>query len=365
MQNELIEKIFNSKKVPYSQLLTILKPYISVYNFQEYSNVNIFIDVFNIMKQIYNPQTIESINSLKNSERRIIASHLINMISHYRHFFASRLQMYTTFYFFYSTREATKLKNINSNYRSTFYDKRLNTDNPVFGILNEIVKENFKLAKTFIEYVPHAYFIDSKDLEPNAIPYNIISRKNNSELSIIISNDSIFYQDLLDDNTIQLELRSDKTRIVTSENMFEILLEKTKKDISSYSLLPDCITILQALSSFKDYDIKGVKNMGYARAFDFVQKALDNNLISNIEYSSPDTLANSLSSLLNDEEKLILKNNMSLINHNYLNICNNYTDVINCQLTERKDAEGVKKVNNTYFEKFPILLDFCFEGEEY
>jgi len=99
-ENNIIEKIFNSKKVPYKVLIPLIKPYISRFNIKPMSNVNIFIDVFNVMKQIYNPQTIESFNSLKNSERRLVASHLINMVSHYRHFFASRYQMYTTFYFY-------------------------------------------------------------------------------------------------------------------------------------------------------------------------------------------------------------------------------------------------------------------------
>lgn len=366
-ENNIIEKIFNSKKVPYKVLTPLIKPYISKFNIKPMSNVNIFIDVFNVMKQIYNPQTIESFNSLKNSERRLIASHLINMVSHYRHFFASRYQMYTTFYFFSSFQECTTLQKYNEDYKKTFYEKRIDLENPIFGIINNIVKENLKLTKSFLEYVPHAYYIDGYELEPNVIPFNIITRNNNDEMNIIISNDEIFYQDLIiNDCTLQLELRGDKTRFVTSENLYETLLEKTKKDPSQLTILPEMITLIQGLSSFKDYDIKGVKNMGNARAINFVQNALNKNVISNIEYTDPDVLKSlMIKDLLNGEEYQLLCLNMNQVNHRLINSKNNYDIIIDSQLTDRVDPDGVKKVNNKYFERCPILIDYCFEGEEY
>ena len=162
---ELIEKILNGKKLNYESLNKLMKPYIKKKNIQKMTNINIFIDFNNIVKQLYNPDILNYLNTLKNEDRFIISSGILNLISHYRHYFASRFCCYTTFYFMYNSKPDKNLIKINPDYKKEFYEKRLNMENQSFGVLNTTIKENIKIIKTFIKYIPHSYFIDSNNIE--------------------------------------------------------------------------------------------------------------------------------------------------------------------------------------------------------
>ncbi|PTU25742.1 hypothetical protein DA469_22185, partial [Bacillus subtilis] len=179
----LLEKILHSKKLSYDTLMPLVKPYINnktiiTGNDREYNTVNIFIDFWDIVKSLYNPQTLETMNSLKQRERFMIASEVINIIGHYRHFFYSRLKMYTNFVFYYSDKRDTRLTNIDKKYRSSFYEKRLDDKNQTFGLFNNMVKKNVHIIKLFCEYVPHAYFIKTDEMDPRLVPHLFLSENS-------------------------------------------------------------------------------------------------------------------------------------------------------------------------------------------
>ncbi|AMS01304.1 hypothetical protein AR9_g220 [Bacillus phage AR9] len=374
----LLEKILHSKKLSYDTLMPLVKPYINNKTIitgtdREYNTVNIFIDFWDIVKSLYNPQTLETMNSLKQRERFMIASEVINIIGHYRHFFYSRLKMYTNFVFYYSDKRDTRLTNIDKNYRSSFYEKRLDDKNQTFGLFNNMVKKNVHIIKLFCEYVPHAYFIKTDEMDPRLVPHLFLSENsrlkqniiNKNDMNIIISNEKIHYQDLnLQDRILQLELRGkEKSRFVASEDIIDILLEKSKKDYY-FSILPDMYSLLVSLTGYKDYDISSIKKMGNIKALNFIQKCIDNNILKNIEYNNTDLL-NGLRDELGEENLKELYKNMQLLNNNLYNFSNKDIINIESQLFDRIDAESVKFVNSKYFDRYPILLEYVFEGEKY
>lgn len=370
MSSDLLNQILHSKKVAYKNFIPLTKPYLD-YN-KKMQNVNIFVDVYDILKQLYNPQTIENLSNLKHKERFIIASEIINIVSHYRHFFASRYEKFTTFYFFCSTKESSYMKDIYPEYKKDFYDKRLNINHQLFGVINNIVLWSFRLIKNIMQFIPHVYFIDTGVLEPNIIPNFILNNiVKDDDVNMIISNDELFYQDLLiKDDSFILELRGEKTRIITRENMFDYLLSSTKKSFNDYpNILPEMLNIIIPLISHKNYNIPSIRNMGITRALSFVSKGIDKNFISTLsEYRNNEELWTSLkNSGLKDEEIEKYKINYSLVNHKEIIDRNykNYENIIDINLIERQDAEGLRITNEKYFSGNPILLDYCFEGEEY
>lgn len=374
---EIIDKIFNSKLPRYEKLDKLLKPYISKY--KPYENVNIYIDLYNYLKQFYNPQIIETLNSLNNSEKYTISSHIINIISHYRHYFASRKQMYTTFYFVYSTKECNYLKNILPEYKQDFYQKRLDTKHSVFGIFNNIIINTvFPICKTFIDYVPHAYFINTMELDPRGgIHYLISTFEKSNELNIIISNDDMYLQEIpISEDILNLQVRSEKTRIIYKNNIYDYLIEGTKNSKESFSLLPEHIKLVLTMVSHKDYSIKAINNMGYSRSMKFWDKfdigilneILNKGIISQYEKN------NDLSFIKGKKDQQFIKEhydeikfNLSLINNSDIldNNFKNYIGIINSQIVNKVDVKGIKQVNNKYFAKEPVLIEYCFEGEEY
>lgn len=368
---EEIEKILNSKKLNYKTLLYILKPYLNTKNIGNFNVVNIYIDFNSIVKSLYNPDTINYFNSLKNNDKYVISSLILNMIGHYRHFFASRLKCYTTFYFLYNSLEDKRLLKINKDYNKDYYEKRFDLNHQIFGVLNTIMKENIKVIKTFIKYVPNAHFIDSNDIDLRG-SFDIIRNNYTEEgnLNLILSNDDLFYQELIYDDTLILELRgNEKSRIISSENVFETIKRDTKSkalEDESIILFPESLSILQSLTSHKNHNIKGIKRYGYATGIKFIQKILNKkNINIEEEYNNPNDLKELFDGYLSDEEIKDLINNFLIVNNHIIsNSSDKLIDLIDIQCIDKNDNGSVKKTNEKFFERFPLLIDFMWEGEE-
>jgi hypothetical protein len=365
-----LEMILHSKKLGYDTMLPLVKDYIKPGNFDR--TVNIFIDFWDILKPIYNPKTIETLNTINAHEKSMIASEIINIIGHYRHFFFSRMKLYTNFVFFYSNKNSSFRSGVDSGYRETFYDKRLNIEHHQFGVMNKIIRGNINLIRAFCEYVPHAYFINSGDIDYSLIPSIFLEGKINYQdvdpgnETIIISNEKIHYQDLLlGDNVMQLELRGkEKSRIITAQDIVPQLLSKSKKNIDDFTILPDLYSLALPLMGYKNYDVEGVKGMGAVKSLNFIQKHLDNNTLSNTLYSNLESLK-VIEGQFKDNGYSVLERNMQLLNNRMYEYKSKDLIGIEMQIVEKIDGNSVRKVNEKYFERHPILIDFVFEGEFY
>jgi hypothetical protein len=371
-----LEKILHSKKLSYETLIPLIKPYVNSkqINVHATDTVNIFIDFWDIVKPLYNPQTLETLNNMKVHERFMISSEVINIVAHYRHFFYSRLKMYTNFIFYYSDKKDAQRTAILNDYKHTFYEKRLDTNHQTFGVINGILQKNVNLIKLFCEYVPHVYFINTGEVEPSLIPHlflsensrlnqNVIDRNNTS---IIISNEKIHYQDLnLNDKVLQLELRGkEKSRFIASEDILDVMLEKSKKEYF-FSILPDMYSLILSLTGYKDYDVAGIKKMGNVKALQFVQKCLDDKTLSNMSYNNLESVPKLTEKLNEESVDSKIAQNMLLLNNSIYKF--NSKDLINIemQLVDKIDAKSVRYVNDKYFTRYPILLQYVFEGEQY
>jgi hypothetical protein len=365
-----LEMILHSKKLGYDTLLPLMKDYIKPGNFDR--TVNIFIDFWDILKPIYNPKTIETLNTINAHEKSMIASEIINIIGHYRHFFFSRMKLYTNFVFYFSNKNSEFRNGVHSGYRETFYDKRLNIEHHQFGVINKIIRGNINLIRAFCEYVPHAYFINSGNIDYSLIPsiflegkinYHDVDPKNET---IIVSNEKIHYQDLLlGDNVMQLELRGkEKSRIITAQDIIPQLLSKSKKSAEDFTILPDLYSISLPLTGYKNFDVEGVKGMGAVKSLNFIQKQLDDNVLSNTGYSNLDSLK-MIEDKFKDDNYSILERNMLLLNNKMYEYKNKDLIGIEMQIVEKIDGKSVKLVNEKYFSKHPILINFVFEGEFY
>jgi len=369
----ILEQIMHSKKLSYDALFPIMQPYMRD---NSIDTVNIFIDFWDVVKSIYKPEVIETLNSLKTMDRFLISSETINMVGHYRHFFASRARKFSNIIIYYSDQPDSYLQELYPEYRNEFYSKRLGETNSVTQTLNRIIKHNVQITKVFCEYVPHVYFINSGDLNHSIVP-SLFLRKDSpleqpvinsdNQLSIIISNEKIHYQDLsLNDKILQLELRGkEKSRVVASEDIISIMKAKSKKEYN-FSILPEMTPVLNALTGYKNYDIPSVKKTGDIKALTLVQKLIDESRISNIRYDNLDWI-NELSNEkgFTPEHLDEVERNFKLLNHTFYPIKTNQVINIQNQLIERIDAKAVRYVNDQYFKQYPILIDFVFEGEEY
>ena len=261
----LLEKILHSKKLNYETLAPLVKRYIDSNKIvrNENNTVNIFIDYYDIIKPLYNPTTIEDFSSLKTAERFMVSSEILNNAAHYRHFFYSRLKMFTNIIFYYSDKKDRYKTSVNADYKHVFYDKRMSTTNPTFGVINEVFQKNIKLIKSYCQYVPHVYFINSGEMDYSLIPHMFLSSDslmkqsiiNPNDTSIIISNEDNHFQDLImNDKVLQLQIRGkENSCFISAEDIIPYIVDKHSKTEHDYTILPDLFPIIYALSGDKTY----------------------------------------------------------------------------------------------------------------
>jgi hypothetical protein len=181
-----------------------------------------------------------------------------------------------------------------------------------------------------------------------------------------LSNEEIYYQDLASfPNMIQLLTKGEKSRIVTRENMWDELTHRLKKKID-VGLMPDMYPIVLAFTGYKEYSLDGFNRMAVGRGIPFVEKHFD------MSYSSVQSFENALedSDIFTTEADLNkVLTNFALLSHEAqekISYNKSFINMIEQRInTNYKNPQEVMKINEKYFQRFPILIDYLFEGEEY
>lgn len=363
---EGIEKILNTKKVRYDYMNELFRKYRKI--FTPNSTINIFIDVPSTVKQLYNPENIKGLSgTINKKDKYVIASTLLNMIGHYRHYFATRYQCYTNIVFMYNSKIDSKIKDeIDPNYKKTYYEKRFLLENPIFADLNLILKDNYKVMKSIIDFLPHCYFADSTYRDYRSIfPFMIEQEEFADNLNIIITTDKLMYQNMLLGDTIILQPKGDRTDVLNSNYIISEVAgnSKTIKENPDYlTLNPENILLIESMINHKDLDTTGIRNFSYLKAITFLNK---HNIDINEIIISPKSINDIFDGLLIDEEIKTVQNNFKIYNNIYLSKsyekdleimflgCNKFIE----------DYDELRKTNEVLFSKHPLNLDFYFNGE--
>lgn len=359
----MLDIILNSKKTKYVVLDKILKPNVKPGT----TNINFFIDINSVLKTLYNPKTMEIFASLHIDEKYLISSELLNFAAHYRHYCYSRIGIYSTFYFYYTSKECNSLKKIDPNFKKTHYDKYISLNNPVTKGINGNISRNITLSSKIAEYIPNVYFIDSKFEDPNVIPYHFISNNNEeTDMFLILTNDEVQYQNtLFHEDCKIMTIHGDDSKVFGSDEIYDHIISKSKKEINNI-LVPDFYRYLLAISGVKKYDIEGWKKFGYLRTLENLNKWHRSGLFSNINYDDENMFAETLN--VSQEEKDILIKNFNLLDIKtiYYNIsAKNKLELFDHSIYNFVDAKSLRYINDVYYQKYPILLEYIVEGEEY
>ena len=366
---DTLQKILNSKKIRYEVLDQLFKLRLAG---QGGKTINIFIDHQSVIKQLYTPELLPLFTALNVQNRLVVASELINIVGHYRHYFASRLKMYTNFYYIYSYEEAKYHKNLYPDYKSDYYFKRLAQPGStvIYGAAHKCFTSNLSIARSVTNYIPHAYFIDTKDIEPALLPRYIIENKAQEEdYNLILSNDEAYYQDLVLPNTMILEMRgSEKSELIDMINVVDISLRGGKKTSADFpSIDVTFLETVMGMISNKTYDLPSIARRGYGTAYGLIEKLVQKNEIEpfrlpNLEYSK------SLAPLFfkgNVEQEALYKLHLEVLSHKDAveKLSYQIKPLLESQLIDFYNPQELRQASDGAFNKFPILFDYAYEGE--
>jgi len=351
-----MEKILNSKKIRYDILNSLFPKFP-----KNISTITMYIDVFSIINNLYNPSILENISAFNDEKSFIFSSNLVNLAAHFRNYFATRKQLYTNFVFFYSTEKSKKELEIYEDYRKEFYIKRLD-NNSEFIIMNNLIKTNLNLCQILTNYLPHIYFVDTKEINPNLVPYHFIQSQESDEISIIYSNDKVQMLNCLQNkNTYLLTSGYGNVDLYSQSDFIELYSKK-----GDVSLNPQLLPYMFAFSGNKKYSIEGIKGYAEAKTCNFFKKLLDKNVISNINYKDISIFLNEIKDSITPEQYHILERNISLFHlpTMYMSLTN--SEILSTfTVKDLQDMKSLVDINAEYYEKYPLHLEEIMLGEEY
>lgn len=263
--HNIVDKILLSKKIPYDTLNELLPDFPDNIN-----EVTMYIDLYSMFSNFYNPHILEDETLFISGNKSKIASMIINMVSHYRRYFATRKNLYSTFVFYYNSKEPINELEVNHNFKKTF---RLNkfSQESMYLKFNNLLQSSIRLASIIMDYIPRAYIIDSETIDKSLVPYYLIKSYNESikedeyrtNVNIIFSNDRYEVLNCVyDDETYLLTSNFGKSTI-TLNNDLDLIKKYSNDDkyeddenpILSKYLIP----FLFCFGGYTKYDIGGEK----------------------------------------------------------------------------------------------------------
>lgn len=335
-----------SEAIQYKRLDVI---YSKIFRNDKINTINIFIDLYPIMKSIRRPNYTEGNNV-------DICAGIINLAGHYRRYFLNR-KIYSRIYLIDSNN--IPMENIR-----LCPEYNMGMVGIVEGTMrktNKLLDYNNDLLDRLVPYLSDIHVIHST-YETSVVMYDIIKKNQDvgdNTPNLIISRDIYPFQLTgLCRNTIQCRVKKHKgediSYCVGFNTIYNALLYENKIDISKFNLQdihPGLYSLVLSLNGFKKRKIKSIYNIRSVR--NIVINAIDNGILLNnynsiIDWStiqqkeSPDMMNKRYSCLDIPTQYSIYKNSFE---SNY-SIMNLY------------DPDGLRSINEMYFKTLnPIVFD--------
>ena len=336
---------FNMFKIKYSKLDELLEDF----TFSKGEEVYIYISLESILKKLTSTITDKE-NIILSSKRNIIlTSCVFNLISHYRYYFHKKSVCSKIFVY---GPESIDVDYLNREYNKDYRTKLMLMNTEETSSIGKTYIDSVKMIKTILNYIEGVNFITSGILEPSIIPL-VISKYFKTEINknFLITDDRYDYQ-YIKNYFIILKPKMDKSTLIDSLNVMDILKSKTKcKNIPNpdINFLPFIISIL----GDKYRNIDKIKGMGISRIYNEINKGLESNIITNdIEN------VNSLLCLVNENFQ-----NDFLINYMTTSIFEQYKKISDVeekyilnQIIDKYDGGYMKVINETYFNEHPLNI---------
>lgn len=341
----MTELHFNMFKIKYSKLDELLKDF----TFEKGEEVYIYINIESILKKL--SSTIADRQNIINPSKRnlVLTSCVFNLVSHYRYYFhkksiCSRIFVYGP--------ESIDVKYLNREYNKDYRMKAVIMNTEETSSIAKTYEDSVKMIKTILNYIEGVYFITSGIIEPSIVPL-VISKYFRTEVNknFLITDDRYEYQ-YIKEYFIILKPRMDKSQLIDSLNVMDILKSKTKcNNIENpdINFLPFIISVL----GDKYRNIDKIKGLGVSRIYGSIEEGLKNNIIADDINN-----INSLACLIKEEFQ-----NDFLINYMTTSIYEQYKKISDVeekyilnQIIDKHDGGYLKIVNEDHFYEYPLNI---------
>jgi hypothetical protein len=331
------------------------------------NSINIFIDVKSVIGQLFRDENINFTEHLKNSERLLVSSELINIAAHYRYYFFNRYNVYSNIVLFHSHQISSRCRDIIPEYK-TDYEHRHCSDE--FVEVRRYVETNIGIVEEILKRVPHVYFVNTKDVEPNAVPLFLMYKdffKGNK--TFIFSNEENNLQ-YLNFGASVFQIKGDKSVLIDSDSRNALkVLTKDNKICKEINFDSELILPILSIAGNKKLDISGIPNYGFIKAIKYLKKLVeDKNFVISEAYRTNSFIESISKEKLSDEDIETIKRNMSVFSvlENAKQMTESQRISIIQQIEDIPDIEAVYDANELHFNRkgSSINVNYLFAGED-
>ena len=349
MSKVSISQIINYSYVRYDRLTELIN---FEYKDSKDTKINIFIDLYSILKPLYSSNiTIDDYSE--------VTSCIINMCAHYRYFFQSRYNVQSRIYLIWSKNIPYKNCNVYPEYNAKF-GYTITTNKKI----TSLISDNLNLLETLCPYIPDVMYVT--DLYEVGVIANYISKMqdNFGIPGLFISRDCYNYQlsrgkydmkVLVPYKVHTNEGTTDMSYIVSDYNCIDWYLNKLqiKFEPGMDQYIPgSMLSLLMALSRCPTRNIVSLKNI--PRAYKDIAYLIDAKIIPSSHIYDTDAVAEAL-----HINKDALKARYYICDIPSQEMHYNLDPAINIHqsMINLYDANEVKNINNKYFIKYPLDLN--------
>lgn len=354
-----MEAIIGTYNIKFNRLQQIVN---SAYYKSNAYIVNIFIDLYSIVSQIYTAR-YDNIGIL--CEEAEFSSDIINLCAHYRSYFNS-INVQTKFFIVYGL--CAPIENVSTMYPA--YNAKFLDQYNKKGNIRRNIELNIDYLKIICNYIPGIYFFDAKDKEVSGyIDYLLTNfgligdpRMEN----IVITKDRLPYQLVSRGCVIFRPLKYkgvDSSYYIDINNLWDVYGKESRYTTSLNTIPSVFFTNVLAMTSFPDRNMKWAEHTTkITTAIDIIKSILDSGYIT-------------IQNMYNEYSQEVLNKVLEVLDYrcNYMEllfrwrcinarfasqfIIPNNPILSNVQLIDLDDPNGVRQINNTIYEKCPIDLD--------
>lgn len=345
-----IESILLGYYIKYIKLEELTANTIAVSEFANSDNVDIYIDLYDMLKNLY------STDVYANKQFTIVSS-VINLVAHMREFYWSRYHVNSRIYLVYGTEESNNHKQFYLNFGESKIKEKRNYDK-----IDSVVQSQLEMIKILCAYIYNVYYV-RKTTDFCMFTYDNIC-KNTSTPSIVLTKSKYAYQiPALCKNAFLLRPKKikgeDTSFVITNNNVLFAFGNKINNDNTLLRLKyinPKLLSLIISLNGLPSKNLLTLFNI--TTAVERIWRLTKDNIIINDYNSDIDYVYN----------KLQIDDKIDLFNFKYRF---NAVDLVfqyrlyslmseskdTSWLINLRDPDTVKNINNTYFIDNPLDLN--------
>lgn len=267
MNTSMATYLIGSTAIRYEYLDQILPPIVD--KIQENDKIIFHVDLEGIIYGLYRKSNMSALLAIEfDNLVKDITVGVINVLAHYRQYFATRLGMDNEILVYWNYELPGYQKAYCPEYRNTTYGKYSHS-NPEYGVVYQATKKATKMIANLLQFVEGIYWIDNGKYDTySAIAYTMTTRRYSKYYHLIFSRTMILGQlvgkrvaQLVHKRQLERTEHGSKTYtsgasyLITKKNVYEKVFYNGKEKAPDIDLPLNYIPIIWTLSKYSDMDI--------------------------------------------------------------------------------------------------------------